>query len=106
MMTMMMTRPSGCARRWVAIFLPPLLAITIMLPRVTVRTCLCHVCGAAGAPAGWIAFQTALVNLTTALGLLSVAVLLTDFCMTSCCPLRHIYKQYKERETIDFSDLR
>jgi hypothetical protein len=51
-------------------------------------------------------FQTMIVNLTAALGLLSVAALLTDFLMSSVCPLRHVYKQYKVRTTVDFSDLK
>jgi len=55
---------------------------------------------------GVYAFQTLLVNMTAALGLLSVAVMITDFLMTSCCPLRAVYRQYKERRTVDFSDLR
>jgi hypothetical protein len=42
-------------------------------------------------------FQVMIVNLTAALGLLSVAALLTDIAMTKFCPLRFVYKQYKVR---------
>jgi hypothetical protein len=41
--------------------------------------------------------QTLLINLSVSLGLMSVAVLVTDYVMMSCCPLRNIYKQYKVR---------
>jgi hypothetical protein len=44
--------------------------------------------------------------LTVSLGLLSVAVSIMDQITLLLCPLRRVYKQYKERQTIDFSDLR
>ena len=50
--------------------------------------------------------QTLLINLTVSFGLISVAVLVIDFVSTTLLPLRHIYRQYKERVTIDFSELR
>jgi len=55
---------------------------------------------------GYFAVASLLVTLTVSLGLMSVAVLVTDMCMTQCCRLRHIYRQYQERWTPDFSDLR
>lgn len=55
---------------------------------------------------GWFDAQTLLINLTVSLGLLSVAVIVIDTVATMCCPLRHVYRQYKERATVDFSDIR
>jgi hypothetical protein len=40
------------------------------------------------------------------LGLLSVGVSIMDQIVLLFCPLRNVYRQYKERRTIDFSDLR
>lgn len=50
--------------------------------------------------------QTTLINLTVSLGLLSVAVILMDLIALNICPLRNVYSQYKERKTVDFSDVR
>jgi hypothetical protein len=58
------------------------------------------------AAVGAFDLQTLLVNLTVSLGLLSVAILLVDVCALNCCPLRRVYKSYKERATVDFTDLR
>lgn len=55
---------------------------------------------------GWPDAQTTLINLTVSLSLLSVAVIILDTVALGCCPLRHVYRQFKERTTIDFSDLR
>lgn len=55
---------------------------------------------------GGFDLQTLLINLTVSLGLLSVAVSIMDQIALLLCPLRHVYKQYKERQTVDFSDLR
>jgi hypothetical protein len=51
-------------------------------------------------------FQTLLINLTVSLGLLSVAVLVTDFVSTSLCPQRAVYRQYKQRATVSFSTMK
>ena len=55
---------------------------------------------------GWLDFQTMLVNLTVGLGLLAFSVVVVEFIAFSCCPLRSVYKQYKERVTVDMSELR
>jgi len=55
---------------------------------------------------GTFDFQTLLVNLTVALGLLSVAALLVDAVATKLLPLRALYAQYKERVTVDLSDVK
>lgn len=46
---------------------------------------------------GQFDFQTLLINLTVALGLLRVATGLVDIAATNCLPLRAIYRQYKVR---------
>lgn len=72
-------------------------------------------------------FQTMLVQLVSALGLLSVATLVVEMCMLYCFPHRKYYNKYKVpvapcgpgpaslalhptsmqfEETIDFSDVR
>lgn len=55
---------------------------------------------------GGFDLQTLLINLTVSLGLLSVGVSIMDQIILLFCPLRNVYRQYKERRTIDFSDLR
>jgi hypothetical protein len=55
---------------------------------------------------GGFDLQTLLINLTVSLGLLSVGVSIMDQIVLLFCPLRNVYRQYKERRTIDFSDLR
>ena len=51
-------------------------------------------------------FQALLINLTVSLGLLSVALVITDFVAFSCCPARSVYAQYRMRRTVDMSDVR
>jgi hypothetical protein len=50
-------------------------------------------------------FQTLLINFTTALSLLSVAILFTDFIAFNVCPQRFVFKQYAVRKTVDMSDV-
>ena len=58
------------------------------------------------AAVGGFDLQTLLVNLTVSLGLLSVVILVVDFAALTCCPLKRVYRSYKERNTVDFSDVR
>jgi hypothetical protein len=51
-------------------------------------------------------FQVALVQLVSALGLLSVATLITELLMLYVLPHRRFYTQYKFEDTVDFSDVR
>jgi hypothetical protein len=55
---------------------------------------------------GLFNFQALLINLTVSLGLLSVAMIITDFIAFSICPARSIYQQYRLRQSVDMSDLR
>jgi len=50
--------------------------------------------------------QTLLINLTVSLGLLSLAILVVDAVALNLCPLRRVYRGYKERRTVDFTDVR
>ena len=51
--------------------------------------------------------QTLFINATVGLGLLAVAVLIMEFIIFStCCPLRSVYLQYKQRSTVDMTELR
>ncbi|RYG51582.1 hypothetical protein EON66_10600, partial [archaeon] len=54
---------------------------------------------------GTFDFQALLINLMVSLGLLSVAIIITDFVAFKLCPLRDVYRQYAQRRTVDFSDL-
>jgi len=51
-------------------------------------------------------FQVALVQLVSALGLLSVATLAVELCMLYLLPERKLYFKYKFEDTADFSDVR
>lgn len=51
-------------------------------------------------------FQTMLVNFTVSLGLLAAAAAITDFIAFALCPARSIYQQYRNRTTVDMSDVR
>jgi len=59
-----------------------------------------------GGQIGRFDVQTTLIQLVSALGLLSVATLAVDFLMLAGLPQRRLYKQFKVEETVDFSDLR
>ena len=54
--------------------------------------------------------MTLLINLNVAFGMLGLSYLIMDCvitqCGTACCPLRGVYRQFKERRTVDMSDLR
>lgn len=45
---------------------------------------------------------TALVSLTSSLGLLAVAAMVVDFIATRCMPLKRVYQQYKSVQSVDF----
>jgi len=51
-------------------------------------------------------FQTTLVQLVSALGLLSVGTLVVEMFMLYIAPHRKYYNKYKYEETLDFSDVR
>jgi len=51
-------------------------------------------------------FQTLLVQMVSAMGLLSIAALLVEMCMLYAMPLRSHYAKVKYEETEDFSDVR
>eukprot|EP01006_Ploeotia_vitrea_P028198 TRINITY_DN60921_c0_g1_i2.p1 TRINITY_DN60921_c0_g1~~TRINITY_DN60921_c0_g1_i2.p1 ORF type:complete len:427 (-),score=205.75 TRINITY_DN60921_c0_g1_i2:298-1578(-) len=51
-------------------------------------------------------FQTTLIQLVSALGLLSVAALVVEMSMLYIMPHKKYYNKYKYQETVDFSDLR
>jgi hypothetical protein len=51
-------------------------------------------------------FQTMLIQLVSALGLMSVATLVVDMLMLYLMPLRDFYNRYKYQVTEDFSDVR
>ena len=55
---------------------------------------------------GYFDAMTFLINLNVAAGLLGLSYLLMDMLVTQCCPLRSVYRQFKERQTVDISDLR
>ena len=59
---------------------------------------------------GYFDFMTLLINLNVAAGLLGLTYIAMDAmitqCSLSCCPLRGVYRQFKERKTVDMSDLR
>jgi hypothetical protein len=54
---------------------------------------------------GRFSFQDLLINLTVSLGLMSVAILITDFVAFSLCKQRRIFSQYMLRKTVDMSDV-
>lgn len=47
--------------------------------------------------------QAFLINLFVSLGLLGVCTFCMELMLYYTCPLRHVYVQYKERTTVDFS---
>jgi hypothetical protein len=49
--------------------------------------------------------QTALVNLTSSLGLLAVAAIIVDFLAGNVMPLKNIYSQYKQIQSVSFDEL-
>jgi ATP P2X receptor len=51
-------------------------------------------------------FQTMLIQLVSALGLLSVASLVVEIMMLYILPHKRYYQKYKYQETVDFSDVR
>jgi len=51
-------------------------------------------------------FQTLLIQLVSALGLLGVATLVVELFMLYVLPHRRFYNKYKFEETVDFSDIR
>jgi hypothetical protein len=53
---------------------------------------------------GRFSFQALLIQLVSALGLLSVATLVTEIVMSKCCKFRKEYSQAKFVSTVDFSD--
>jgi uncharacterized membrane protein YgcG len=59
---------------------------------------------------GYFNLMTLLINLNVAAGLMGLSYLLVDLLITRCslsiCPLRGVYRQFKERRTVDMSDLR
>jgi hypothetical protein len=55
---------------------------------------------------GYFNLMLALINLSVSFSLLAVASYMMDFFMLTCCPLRSLYRQYKERATVDITDLR
>ena len=55
---------------------------------------------------GYFNIQALLVNLMVSLGLMSVTATIMEFVVLSLCPLRGLYKQLKERETVKISELR
>ena len=59
---------------------------------------------------GYFNLMTLLINLNVAAGLMGLSYLLVDLLITRCslaiCPLRGVYRQFKERRTGDMSDLR
>lgn len=59
-----------------------------------------------GGQIGRFDFQTLLLNLTTAISLLSLASFLMDQLALRACPMRAVYRQYKERVSISLSELK
>lgn len=59
---------------------------------------------------GYFDFMTLLINLNVGAGLMGLTYILMDLlitqCCLPCCPLRGVYRQFKERRTLDMSDLR
>ncbi len=55
---------------------------------------------------GYFNVMLALVNISVSFSLFAVATYIMDYLLLSCCPLRSLYRQYKERTTIDITDLR
>jgi hypothetical protein len=60
----------------------------------------------AGGRIGSFFFQTLILNLVSALALLAVSGTVLEFIVFSLCPLRGLYRQLKERETVKISELR
>ena len=59
-----------------------------------------------GGRIGSFFFQTLLVNLVAGLALLGVSSTVLEFIVFSLCPLRGLYKQLKDRDTVSITELR
>ena len=55
---------------------------------------------------GYFNFMLALLNLSVSFSLFAVATYIMDFALVTCCPLRSLYRSYKERSTVDVTELR
>ena len=60
----------------------------------------------AGGRVGSFFFQTLLLNIVAGLALLGLSGLVLDFLAFSWCPLRGLFKQLRERDTVSISQLR
>lgn len=50
--------------------------------------------------------QNALISLSVSFSLVAIATYVMEFAMLNCCPLKSLYRQYKERATVDMTGLR
>ena len=76
------------------------------LPRLLRRVAGVRLIITTGGRIGSFFFQTLLINITAGLALLGLSSTILEFIAFSLCPLRGMYRQLKDRETVSITELR